>query len=90
MASGKLHSLSIERAHRFGGPVLLLSDGDGLYFRKQTREGAAWMFRYRFGGRERWMTLGNYPALRSSFDVRLAMISGPSVPGRFAVSCILR
>jgi hypothetical protein len=47
MASGKLNSLSIERAHRFGGPVLLLSDGVGLYFRKQTREGAAWMFRYR-------------------------------------------
>jgi hypothetical protein len=60
MASGKLHSLSVERAHRFGGPVLL-SDGDGLYFRKQTREGAAWMFRYRFAGRERWMTLGNFP-----------------------------
>jgi hypothetical protein len=38
MASGKLNSLSVERAHRFGGPVLL-SDGDGLYFRKQTREG---------------------------------------------------
>jgi hypothetical protein len=60
MASGKLNSLSIERAHRFGGPVLL-SDGDGLYFRKQTREGAAWLFRYRFAGRERWMTLGNFP-----------------------------
>jgi integrase len=59
--SGKLNSLSIERAHRFGGPVLLLSDGDGLYFRKQTHEGASWMFRYRFAGRERWMTLGNYP-----------------------------
>jgi integrase len=58
--SGKLNSLSIERAHRFGGK-LLLSDGDGLYFRKQTREGASWMFRYRFAGRERWMTLGNYP-----------------------------
>lgn len=60
MASGKLHSLSVERAHRFGGKVLL-SDGDGLYFRKQTREGAAWMFRYRFAGRERRMTLGNFP-----------------------------
>jgi len=60
MASGKLNSLSVERAHRFGGKVLL-SDGDGLYFRKQTREGAAWMFRYRFAGRERWMTLGNFP-----------------------------
>jgi hypothetical protein len=53
-----------ERAHRFGGPVLLLSDGEGLYFRKQTREGAAWMFRYRFAGRERWMTLGNYHDMR--------------------------
>jgi hypothetical protein len=41
--------------------VLLLSDGDGLYFRKQTREGAAWMFRYRFAGRDRWMTLGSFP-----------------------------
>jgi integrase len=61
MASGKLNSLSVERAHRFGGPVLLLSDGDGLYFRKQSREGVAWMFRYRFAGRERWMTLGNFP-----------------------------
>ena len=61
MASGKLTSLSVERAHRFGGAVLLLSDGDGLYFRKQTRDGAAWMFRYRFAGRERWMTLGNFP-----------------------------
>jgi integrase len=60
MTSGKLNSLSVERAHRFGGPVLL-SDGDGLYFRKQTPEGAAWMFRYRFAGRERWMTLGNFP-----------------------------
>lgn len=60
MASGKLNSLSVERAHRFGGPVLL-SDSAGLYFRKQTREGAAWMFRYRFAGRERWMTLGNFP-----------------------------
>ncbi len=58
--SGKLNSLSIERAHRFGGK-LLLGDGDGLYFRKQTHEGASWMFRYRFAGRERWMTLGNYP-----------------------------
>jgi integrase len=62
MPSGKLTSLSVDRAHRQGGPVLL-SDGDGLYFRKQTRESAAWTFRYRFAGRERWMTLGNFPDL---------------------------
>jgi len=39
----------------------LLSDGDGLYLRKQTRDGASWTLRYRFAGREHWLTLGNYP-----------------------------
>jgi len=48
---GGLTALAIARAHRLGEPVLL-SDCGGLYFRKQTREGAAWTFRYRFGGRE--------------------------------------
>lgn len=43
------------------GEPVLLNDGGGLYFRKQTREGAAWTFRYRFGGREHWLTLGNFP-----------------------------
>jgi len=39
----------------------LLSDGDGLYLRKQTRDGASWTLRYRFAGKEHWLTLGNYP-----------------------------
>lgn len=39
----------------------MLSDGDGLYFRKQTAEGSAWTLRYRFAGRQRWFTLGNFP-----------------------------
>ncbi len=43
------------------GEPVLLNDGGGLYFRKQTREGAAWTLRYRFGGREHWLTLGNFP-----------------------------
>ena len=60
MASGRLTALTVERAHRQGRPVLL-SDGDGLYFRKQTREGAAWTLRYQFAGQARWMTLGNFP-----------------------------
>jgi integrase len=58
--AGKLNSMSVERAHRCGARVLL-GDGDGLYLRKQTREGASWTLRYRFGGRDRWITLGNYP-----------------------------
>ena len=42
---------------------MLLSDGDGLYLRKQTRDGASWTLRYRFAGREHWLTLGHYPAM---------------------------
>ena len=48
------------RAHCTGEPVLL-KDGGGLYFREQMREGAASTFRFRFGGREHWLTLGNVP-----------------------------
>lgn len=60
MATNKLTALGVERAHRRGKPVLL-SDGGGLYLRKQTSDGAAWTMRYRFAGRERWLALGNYP-----------------------------
>jgi hypothetical protein len=60
MTRAKLTALAVERAHRSGEPVLL-SDGDGLYLRKQTHDGASWTLRYRFAGREHWLTLGNYP-----------------------------
>jgi integrase len=60
MARAKLTALAVERAHRSGEP-LLLSDGDGLYLRKQTRDGALWTLRYHFAGKEHWLTLGNYP-----------------------------
>jgi hypothetical protein len=40
---------------------MLLSDGDGLYLRKQTRDGASWTVPYHFAGRQHWLTLGNYP-----------------------------
>jgi Arm DNA-binding domain len=32
-----------------------------LYLRKQTRDGASWTLRYRFVGKEHWLTLGNFP-----------------------------
>jgi hypothetical protein len=60
LETGRLTALVVTRAHRTGEAVLL-NDGGGLYFRKQTPEGAAWTFRYRFGGREHWLTLGNFP-----------------------------
>jgi hypothetical protein len=40
MARAKLTALPAERAQRSGKSVLL-SDGDGLYLRKQTRDGAS-------------------------------------------------
>jgi integrase len=60
MGRATLTALAVERAHRSGEPVLL-SDGDGLYLRKQTRDGASWTLRYRFARREHWLTLGHYP-----------------------------
>ncbi len=60
MGRAKLTALAVERAHRAGSPVLL-SDGDGLYLRKQTRDGASWTLRYRFAGKAHWLTLGNFP-----------------------------
>ncbi len=43
------------------GEPIVLCDGDGLYFRKQTRDGASWTLRYQFAGQQHWLTLGNYP-----------------------------
>jgi len=60
MPRTKLTGLAVERAHR-SGERMLLSDGDGLYLRKQTRDGASWTLRYHFAGREHWLTLGHYP-----------------------------
>jgi hypothetical protein len=85
--AGKLTSLSVDRAHRHGAPVLL-GDGDGLYLRKQTRDGASWTLRYRFGGRDRWLTLGNYPDMslaEARVEARQARVQEsrcpPPVPG---------
>jgi integrase len=66
MEHAKLTALEVERAHR-SGKRLLLNDGDGLYLRKQTGNNASWVLRYRHSGRQRWLTLGNFP------DMSLAM-----------------
>lgn len=76
MARAKLTALAVERAHRSGEPVLL-SDSDGLYLRKQTRDGASWTLRYRFAGKEHWLTLGNYPDMslaQARVEARLARV----------------
>ena len=76
MGRAKLTALAVERAHRTAVPVLL-SDGDGLYLRKQTRDGASWTLRYHFAGRDHWMTLGNYPDMslaQARIDARAARV----------------
>ena len=76
MGRAILTALAVERAHRSGEPVLL-SDGDGLYLRKQSRDGASWTHRYRFAGREHWLTLGHYPDIslaEARIEARLARV----------------
>lgn len=60
MATETLTALQVRRAHRAGRKVML-GDGGGLYFRKQTPSGAAWTLRYRYAGKERWLVLGDFP-----------------------------
>ncbi len=75
MEHAKLTALEVERAHR-SGKRLLLGDGDGLYLRKQTSDNASWVLRYRHGGKQRWLTLGNFP------DMSLAMARVEARQGR--------
>ena len=49
MERAKLTTLAVDRAHRSGKPMLL-SDGDGLYLRKQTRDELIGRTRSRGGG----------------------------------------
>jgi len=63
MATEKLTALQVERAHARGKPVLL-GDGGGLYFRKQSPDSAAWTFRYTFASRVRWYPLGRFPDMK--------------------------
>jgi Arm DNA-binding domain len=76
MGRARLTALAVERAHR-SGEQLLLSDGGGLYLRKQTRDGASWTLRYRFADREHWLTLGHYPDMslaEARMEARLARV----------------
>ncbi|MGB9332078.1 MAG: integrase arm-type DNA-binding domain-containing protein [Steroidobacteraceae bacterium] len=60
MATQNLTAIQVARAHSKGDKVTLC-DGGGLYFRKQTTDGAAWTLRYRFAGENVWLALGNFP-----------------------------
>ena len=62
MKEQRLTALRVARTHSAAGRILL-SDGDGLYLRKQSVERSTWTLRYRFADRDRWMLLGHFPAM---------------------------
>ena len=78
MSQGKLTALAVDRAHR-SGKALMLSDGGGLYLRKQTSGGASWTLRYTFVGRPRLLKLGRYPDMslaEARIEARKARVAG--------------
>lgn len=55
---GKLNNLRAQRLLAAAEPVMA-SDGEGLYLRIRDTGSASWTLRYRFGGRDVWMPLGD-------------------------------
>lgn len=58
---GKLSAIQIEQWRKAGNPIAGKSDGDGLTFTLSKGGTASWVLRYRFGGKQREVTIGNYP-----------------------------
>ena len=57
---GKLTDVTIRNWMKAGGP-LARADGGGLTFTLSANRTAAWVLRYRFGGKARELTIGRYP-----------------------------
>jgi integrase len=60
---GKLSDSQIRAWISAGKPISGRSDGGGLTFTLALNGVAAWVLRYRYGGRQRELHLGRYPAL---------------------------
>ena len=71
---GKLTDLQIRKWIKAGEPVAK-ADGDGLTFTLSAKGTAAWVLRYRFGGKGRELTLGRYPDLTLAKARELAAVS---------------
>lgn len=57
---GKLTDVQIRNWIKAGSPIAR-ADGDGLTFTLSAKGTAAWVLRYRFGGKARELTIGRYP-----------------------------
>ncbi|MBI5922330.1 MAG: tyrosine-type recombinase/integrase [Betaproteobacteria bacterium] len=60
---GKFKDMEIQAWVRAGKPIVGKSDGNGLTFTLSGNGTASWVFRYRFGGKQRELTIGNYPTI---------------------------
>lgn len=58
--TGVLTDVQLRHWIKAGAPVAK-SDGGGLTFTLSSRVVASWVLRYRFGGKQKEVTLGNYP-----------------------------
>ena len=58
---GRLTDIHIRALVKAKKPVAGFSDGGGLTFTLSSNGTAAWVLRYRFGGRQKELTLGRYP-----------------------------
>jgi len=56
----KLSDVQLRRWVKAGKPIVI-ADGGGLTFRFRSGATAAWVLRYRYGGKLRVLTLGRYP-----------------------------
>ena len=58
---GRLSAIKVEQWMKAGKPLAGKSDGDGLTFTLSKSGTASWVLRYRFGGKQREVTIGSYP-----------------------------
>jgi hypothetical protein len=63
MAGEKLLTDAQCKAARPKQKIYYLNDGNGLRLRVSPNGSRAWLLRYRFGGKERTVSLGSYPTI---------------------------
>ncbi len=69
---GKLKDVQLRAWTDAGNPIAGKSDGDGLTFTLSKTGVASWVYRYRFGGVAKELTLGRYPDLTLAEARKLA------------------
>lgn len=58
---GKLSDVQLRHWVKAGKPITGAADGDGLTFTLSAKGAARWVFRFRYGAKQRELTLGRYP-----------------------------